>query len=52
MLIDDAATISAVSNFSTHPLDGYDLFMIEAIRKAGVVQVITDDRDYTAIAGI
>lgn len=52
VLVDDVATISAVNAFSTHPLDGYDLFMIEAMRKAGVIRAITDDGDYAAVDGI
>jgi hypothetical protein len=50
--IDDTITDAALSRFSTQPLDGYDLFILEAISKAGVVKVITDDGDYVTVPGI
>ena len=50
--IDETITDAALSRFSTQPLDGYDLFMLEAISKAGVLKVITDDGDYSTVPGI
>lgn len=50
--IDDTNTDAALSRFSTQPLDGYDLFILEAISCAGVVKVITDDGDYVTVPGI
>jgi len=52
VIIDDVSTEAALHNFSTNSLDGYDLFMIEAIRKIGVTQVITDDGDYAGVPGM
>jgi gamma-glutamylcyclotransferase (GGCT)/AIG2-like uncharacterized protein YtfP len=51
-LIDEATTDAALTRFQTQPVDGYDLFILEAIAKAGVVQVITDDGDFTTVPGI
>lgn len=48
----DTITDNALSRFSTQHLDGYDLFILEAIAKAGVVKVITDDGDYTTVPNI
>ncbi|MBI5409263.1 MAG: hypothetical protein HZA14_07845 [Nitrospirae bacterium] len=50
--IDDAMTDAALLRFSTQPLDGYDLFILEAISRAEVVKVITDDGDYVTVPGI
>lgn len=50
--VDDAMTNSAIVRFSTEALDGYDLFILEAMAAAGTGQVITDDGDYCGVAGI
>lgn len=50
--IDDQLTSAALSRLSTQPLDGYDLFILEAISKAGMVKVITDDGDFVTVPGI
>ncbi len=51
-LIDEATTDAALTRLQTQPLDGYDLFILEAIAKAGVVQVLTDDGDFATVSGI
>lgn len=50
--IDEQATNAALSRLSSQPLDGYDLFILEAISKAGVVKVITDDGDFVTVPGV
>lgn len=50
--VDEATTNTALTRFSTQPLDGYDLLILEAMDKAGIVQVITDDGDYVTVPGI
>ena len=50
--IDEQVTNAALSRLSSQPLDGYDLFILEAISKAGVVKVITDDGDFVTVPGI
>jgi len=52
VLIDDPAADSALSNYSSRLLDGYDLFIAGVIAKAGVVQIITDDGDLVTIPGL
>ena len=52
MTIDEPTTDAALNRFVTQPVDGYDLFILEAIAKAGVVQVITDDGDFATVPGI
>jgi hypothetical protein len=49
---DSTMTDAALSRFETQPVDGYDLFLIEAVVRAGIVQVITDDGDYCTVPGI
>jgi len=50
--VNDASTDTALTDFSTLPVDAYDLFMINAIQTAGIVKVITDDGDYSSVPGI
>lgn len=50
--IDEPATDAALLRMATQPLDGYDVFILEAISNAGVVKVITDDGDYVTVPGI
>lgn len=50
--IDEQVTNAALSRLSSQPLDGYDLFILEAISKAGVLKVITDDGDFVTVPGI
>jgi hypothetical protein len=52
LLIDDAATDAALARLSTQQVDGYDLFLLEAMSTAGVKQVQTDDGDYCTVPGI
>ncbi len=52
VLINETSTDAALANFSLYPLDGYDLFILEAMKKAGVNQIITDDGDYAAVPGL
>jgi predicted nucleic acid-binding protein len=46
------ATDRALQRMVVEPLDGYDLFILEAMSKAGIVCIITDDADYAAVPGI
>jgi predicted nucleic acid-binding protein len=50
--IDTPTTDAALRRFQTEKVDGYDLFMLEAMKNHGVVQVITDDGDFTTVSGI
>ena len=50
--IDETTTNASLTRFQTQLLDGYDLLILEAMDKAGIVQVITDDGDYVTVPGI
>lgn len=50
--MDDPTTNAALLRFQTQPLDGYDLFLIYAMERNGVTQIITDDGDYCTVPGI
>jgi len=50
--LDRATTEAALNRFKTQPLDGYDLFLLEAMDQAGITQVITDDGDYCTVPQI
>lgn len=51
-MIDEDKTNTALTRFQTQLLDGYDLLILEAMDKAGVKQIITDDGDYLTVRGI
>ncbi|WP_204106302.1 MULTISPECIES: hypothetical protein [Spirulina sp. CCY15215] len=50
--INETTTNAALTRLQTQPLDGYDLFILEAMKKENVKQVITDDGDYCTVPGI
>lgn len=50
--IDTDSKDRALTRMASEPLDGYDLFILEAISQAGIVNVITDDGDYATVPGI
>jgi hypothetical protein len=54
LIIDESTTNAALVRFQTQALDGYDLFMLEAIHKAnsGQVKVLTNDGDYATVPNI
>ncbi|MEA5618475.1 hypothetical protein VB711_11600 [Cronbergia sp. UHCC 0137] len=52
IMIDETMTNRSLVRFQTQALDGYDLFILEAMNKAGLKQIITDDSDYLTVPGI
>ncbi len=52
IMVNENTTNAALTRFQTQSLDGYDLLILEAMDKAGVTQIITDDGDYVTIPGI
>lgn len=52
MQIDEAAGDRALAAFGSQPLDGYDLFMVQAATAAGILQVLTDDGDFCTVPDI
>lgn len=49
---DAKAFTAAVTLFEQNPLDGYDIFFINAMRAADLTAVITDDVDFTHVSGL
>lgn len=49
--IDSPFIANLVQILPQSQVDGYDLFMAEMVRAAGITQVITDDADFGTIAG-
>lgn len=49
---DSAALKAAVELFVNNPLDGYDIFYVNAMQNAGLTAVITDDIDFTRVSGL
>jgi predicted nucleic acid-binding protein len=52
LTIDDQTTDAAIARLRTQPVDGYDLFLLEAMSVNGIKHIITDDGDYTTVPGI
>jgi predicted nucleic acid-binding protein len=52
VLVSEETSNAALNRFQTQLLDGYDLLILEAMDKAGVTQIITDDGDYVTVPGI
>ena len=50
--IDTPTATEALKRLQTEKVDGYDLFILESMKKHGVVQVITDDGDFATVPGI
>ncbi|WP_218253416.1 hypothetical protein [Candidatus Magnetobacterium casense] len=51
--IDETVTKNAMNRLATELLDGYDLFVIEAIFRNNITsKVITDDGDFATVGGI
>ena len=52
LTIDESTTDAALTRFQNQQLDGYDLFILETMKKEGIDNVITDDGDYITVSGI
>ena len=50
--INGTLTTAALQDFAQLPVDGYDLFAINALKAAGITQVISDDGDFCSVPGI
>jgi hypothetical protein len=50
--VNNATTAAALNRFKSEKVDGYDLFILESMKNNGVVQVITDDGDFSTVPGI
>jgi hypothetical protein len=52
LVLDDAASDTALARLATQPVDGFDLFLLEAMTAAGLSQVLTDDGDFCTVPGL
>ncbi|MBW4627469.1 MAG: hypothetical protein KME49_18690 [Brasilonema octagenarum HA4186-MV1] len=52
VLVSEETSNAALTRFQTQLLDGYDLLILDAMDKAGVTKIITDDGDYVTVPGI
>lgn len=52
VLIDAANTTQALAELRTSPLDGYDIFFLQATRTCGVMQIISDDGDLCCVTAL
>jgi hypothetical protein len=43
---------AAITLFEGCPLDGYDIFYVNAMRNAGIDAVLTDDIDFIYVPGL
>jgi hypothetical protein len=52
LVIDHQATVQAVTDMQSFPLDGYDLFFFRSALTIGIPQIISDDGDFCTLPGI
>jgi predicted nucleic acid-binding protein len=52
IMVSEDTSNKALTRFQTQLLDGYDLLILEAMDKAGVEQIITDDGDFVTVPDI
>ena len=52
VLVDESTTDTSLHRLQTQKVDGYDFFILEAMAKHNVIQLITDDGDFATIPGI
>jgi hypothetical protein len=52
LTLDDALAASAAARLSAAPVDGYDLFLLEAMHGANVTQMLSDDGDISCLGGV
>jgi len=50
--INDTMTDAALTRFKKECVDGYDLFILEAMSNEKVIQIITDDGGFATVSGI
>jgi predicted nucleic acid-binding protein len=50
--IDSQTTDVCLAYLQNEKVDGYDIFILEAMKNNGVVQIITDDGDFATVSGI
>ncbi|MFH1885202.1 MAG: hypothetical protein ABIM40_00775 [Pseudomonadota bacterium] len=50
--VTDLTTDSAATRFQEQLVDGHDLFILESMAREGVIQILTDDADFSTIPGI
>jgi predicted nucleic acid-binding protein len=50
--LNPAAIARCVRNFETCPVDGYDLLLLEAMERRGVLSILTDDSDFAGVPGV
>ena len=50
--IDAETSNAALKRLETQKVDGYDLFILESMMNSSIVQVITDDGDFSTVPGI
>lgn len=50
--VDQKASDTALLRFQQAPVDGYDLFLLEAMFKQKMLSILTDDGDFATVPGI
>ena len=50
--IDQTVIDASLINLDTLSLDGYDIFILEAMKLSGINSILTDDGDFSTVQGI
>ena len=52
VVINEDMIANAETRYAANPIDGYDLFLHEAMTKAKIAQILTDDSDFATVPGL
>jgi hypothetical protein len=51
-IINETVIDSALNRFKSQFIDGYDIFLMEFVKEAGITNVISDDSDIASVPGL
>jgi predicted nucleic acid-binding protein len=52
LTIKEPITADALKDLRQHRIDGYDLFLLQAMKQGKVMSIITDDADFATVPGL
>jgi predicted nucleic acid-binding protein len=50
--VDKSSVDSSISLISSSMLDGYDVFLVSATKTNGIINILTDDGDFSSLEGV
>lgn len=52
LTIHEPTSKDALKDLQQHPMDGYDIFLLQAMKQGKVTKIITDDADFATVPGL